>query len=149
MGSDSRVNNYWIFSVKTAIGIGLIISVLAVPGVVFAGVAKPMVGKDDYKNFCAACHGIGGRGDGPVSGHLKNNPVDLTLLAKNNDGQFPKKYVTQVVQGNKDYDKNYRTHGPVGMPVWGRIFYEDSGDKTSIAKIRINNIVRYIESLQE
>jgi hypothetical protein len=44
---------------------------------------------------------------------------------------------------------NYRTHGPADMPVWGRVLTEDSGDRESVAKARIRNLVEYIKSIQK
>jgi mono/diheme cytochrome c family protein len=35
-------------------------------------------GSELYKINCALCHGIQGKGDGPVASHLKNKPFDLT-----------------------------------------------------------------------
>jgi len=35
-------------------------------------------GKATYKELCAICHGIGGRGDGAVAATLKTKPADLS-----------------------------------------------------------------------
>lgn len=132
---------------KGVLSVGLLAA--AVGGSGFAVAEKAVAGKDDFKHYCASCHGVSGSGDGPVSGSLKNSPADLTGLAAANGGTFPKKHVTDVVQGNKDYDQKFRTHGPSDMPVWGNVIYDDSDGRVSIANARINNIVNYIESLQK
>ncbi len=107
-------------------------------------------GKEEYMAHCASCHGATGEGDGPVAGSLKNKPPNLTFLQQQEmDGTFPTKRVTDIVQGNRDYDKNFRTHGPADMPVWGKVFYEESGERSSIAKARIRNLVDYIKSIQK
>ena len=107
-------------------------------------------GKADYMTYCASCHGDTGEGNGPVAGSLQNRPPDLTFLhQQETDGAFPRKLVKGIIEGNPDYDKNFRTHGPSDMPVWGKIIYEDSGQRSSIAEARINNLVDYIESLQK
>lgn len=107
-------------------------------------------GKADYMTYCASCHGKTGEGNGPVAGSLQNRPPDLTYLhQQETDGAFPRKLVKGIIEGNPDYDKNFRTHGPSDMPVWGKIMYEDSGQRESIANARINNLVDYIESLQK
>ena len=107
-------------------------------------------GKTDYMTYCASCHGVSGEGNGPVAGSLKNRPPDLTYLhQQETDGAFPRKLVKGIIEGNPEYDKNFRTHGPAAMPVWGKIIYEDSGERASIAEARINNLVSYIESLQK
>ena len=107
-------------------------------------------GKEDYMAHCASCHGATGEGDGPVAGSLKNKPPNLTFLhQQETDGAFPAQRVMNIIQGNKDYDKNFRTHGPADMPVWGNVFYEEAGERSSIAKTRIRNLVDYIKSIQK
>jgi mono/diheme cytochrome c family protein len=107
-------------------------------------------GKEEYMAHCASCHGATGEGDGPVAGSLKNKPPNLTFLQQQETGgAFPTKRVTDIVQGNKDYDKNFRTHGPADMPVWGNVFYQEAGERSSVAKARIRNLVDYIESIQK
>ena len=134
---------------KRVLSAGLLIATVGGSGLALAENHKAVAGADDFKHYCASCHGVSGTGDGPVSGSLKNSPADLTGLAAANGGTFPKKHVTDVVQGNKDYDQKFRTHGPSAMPVWGSVIYDDSDDRVSIANARINNIVSYIESLQK
>ncbi|MGE3298243.1 MAG: cytochrome c [Porticoccaceae bacterium] len=107
-------------------------------------------GKEEYMAHCASCHGATGEGDGPVAGSLKNKPPNLTFLhQQETDGAFPTQRVMEIIQGNKDYDKNFRTHGPADMPVWGKVFYEESGERSNVAKARIRNLVDYIKSIQK
>ena len=134
---------------KRVLSAGLLVAAVGSSGLAVAENHKGAVGEDDFKHYCASCHGVSGSGDGPVSGSLKNSPSDLTGLAAANGGKFPKKHVTDVVQGNKDYDKKFRTHGPSDMPVWGNIILDDSDGRSSIANARIKNIVSYIESIQK
>src|SRR5665648_1120297 len=42
-----------------------------------------------YRLACGVCHGIDGKGNGPLSEQLKVPPADLTVLAKKNNGVFP------------------------------------------------------------
>ncbi len=37
-------------------------------------------GQAHYLFFCGNCHGVDGKGDGPLAVHLKIAPTDLTLL---------------------------------------------------------------------
>lgn len=75
-------------------------------------------GKETYMQFCASCHGIDGRGNGPAASALKTPPADLTMLAKTHDGKFPYEYVTGVIR----FGKPISAHGSSDMPVWGRVF---------------------------
>ncbi|HEX4882106.1 MAG TPA: cytochrome c [Porticoccaceae bacterium] len=112
-----------------------------------AGMAQ---GRADYLTYCASCHGANGEGDGPVSGSLKNRPPNLTYLKQQEmSGEFPLKRVTDIIQGNSDYALNYRTHGPADMPVWGKELTKDSGNRESLAQVRIQHLAKYLESIQQ
>ena len=73
------------------------------------------VGKTEYQSSCAACHGADGKGKGPLSEELKSTPTDLTVLAKKNNGVFPHKAITEVIDGRKAF----KAHGTREMPIWG------------------------------
>ena len=73
------------------------------------------LGKTEYQSSCAACHGADGKGKGPLSAELKSTPTDLTVLAKKNNGVFPYKAVTEVIDGRK----GVKTYGTREMPIWG------------------------------
>ena len=107
-------------------------------------VIESMTGEDSFTFYCASCHGLGGRGDGPVGRTLKTPPPDLTLLTKRHGGTFPRAEVISFVTGVSD---KLPTHGPSDMPVWGPIFRAlDPSDAR--VKIRIDNIVNFVESIQ-
>lgn len=112
--------------------------------------ADMRAGEADYRTYCASCHGVTGEGNGPVAGSLKNRPPDLTYLhQQETDGAFPYRKVRNVIQGNPDYDKRFRSHGPADMPVWGKIIYEDSNERAGVTTARLRNLVAYIKSLQQ
>lgn len=116
------------------------------------GADKPDLkrGEADYVTYCASCHGVTGEGNGPVANALKNRPPDLTYLhQQETDGAFPYQKVLNIIRGNPDLDKNFRTHGPADMPVWGKIIYEDSGDRDAVAEARLRDLTSYIQSLQK
>jgi mono/diheme cytochrome c family protein len=102
-------------------------------------------GGDAFARFCASCHGRAGKGDGPVAEALRYKPTDLTQLARRNDGVFPTDRVRALLVG---YDSPLKAHGESDMPVWGVIFRSlDSSDTR--AAVRIENLVSYVEKLQE
>lgn len=74
------------------------------------------IGQREFEANCAACHGISGKGDGPMAGYLNQRTADLTLLAKNNNGVFPFDRVYQVIDGREIL----KGHGTREMPIWGR-----------------------------
>jgi mono/diheme cytochrome c family protein len=101
-------------------------------------------GEEMFNTYCAVCHGKGGKGDGPAASEFKIPPANLTLLAKNNNGTFPDSHVAEVIlTGPRDA----KAHGSKDMPVWGTLFRSIGDDAQT--KLRIHNLSRYIESLQE
>jgi mono/diheme cytochrome c family protein len=76
------------------------------------------IGKSEFQSSCASCHGTDAKGKGPVSEQLKGSPADLTMLARKNNGVFPKDAVYETIEGVKTTP----THGPREMPIWGERF---------------------------
>jgi mono/diheme cytochrome c family protein len=97
--------------------------------------AQDDVGKLQYQVSCAACHGAGAKGDGPVSKELKTPPADLTVLAKNNNGVFPYDRVYQIIDGRHSTIAN---HGTRKMPKHAHAF-----------KARILAVINYLKTVQE
>ncbi len=101
-------------------------------------------GQEMYENYCAACHGKAGKGDGPAASALKTQPTDLTTLTKNNKGQFPSLHVFHTISG----EEGVAAHGSQDMPVWGPPLRAISGGSSAEVQMRISNITNYVESLQ-
>jgi mono/diheme cytochrome c family protein len=98
-----------------------------------------------FEFYCASCHGRDATGHGPVAAALKRPPPDLTQLARNDGGVFPRERVQAFV--TNDGGLLAAAHGTREMPVWGPIFRGlDPSD--TLATVRIANVVRYIESIQ-
>ncbi len=106
--------------------------------------SNPGSGAAMFKQYCSPCHGKSGKGDGPAASSLKTPPADLTALAKKNNGKFPDERVASVLR----FGTTAAAHGSSDMPVWGPAFRSVSGGDESIVTMRINNLVRYIKSLQ-
>jgi mono/diheme cytochrome c family protein len=100
-------------------------------------------GPDLFQAYCASCHGASGKGDGPAASALKAKVPDLTLLAKNNGGQFPSAGVRDLIAG----DKVVASHGSREMPIWGPIFHRIEEDR-DFGNVRLANLVKYLESIQ-
>ncbi len=108
-------------------------------------VIQSMVGRDLFEFYCAPCHGRNGQGDGPVAPALKNQPADLTTIARRNAGTFPSRRVESFIAS--DTEAPQPAHGTRVMPVWGPIFQSlDPSDART--KVRISNLVAYIASIQ-
>ena len=135
--------------------IGLLLSLCFVLGV--RGAAQQTVapvppvmmdslyGPDLFRLYCAPCHGRDGKGSGPVALALKTRPPDLTEIARRNRGVFPKARVEAFVTNGTMNAKS--AHGTAEMPVWGPTFRSLDPSDTRV-RVRIGNIVDYIESIQ-
>lgn len=74
-----------------------------------------MSGQQLYARFCASCHGVLGRGDGPVSNSILVEVPDLTLIARRAGGKYPRERIVQIIDGRHIVG----AHGTRVMPVWG------------------------------
>ena len=83
----------------------------------------PMTGKAVYEDKCAGCHGLGGKGDGPVSQFLTRSAGDLTTISIRNGGRFPTELVWDVIDGRSAGATG--PHGSREMPIWGQEFREE------------------------
>jgi mono/diheme cytochrome c family protein len=80
-------------------------------------IANAREGRDLYRQYCAACHGVGGRGDGFVAPALGQRPPDLTVIARDNGGEFPFLATVTAIDGTAALP----AHGISEMPVWGEV----------------------------
>ncbi len=109
-------------------------------------VIPSLAGSDLYQFYCATCHGRDGKGQGPVAAALKAAPPDLRGITRRHGGTFPRGSVEDFV--TNDGDTVTPAHGTKDMPVWGPVFRgRDPSD--TLGKVRIANVVQYIESIQE
>ena len=100
-------------------------------------------GADTFKTYCAVCHGVEGKGNGPAAAALKKVPADLTTIAKRHGGSFSQPDVEAVIRG----DQVLAAHGTRDMPIWGPIFESIAAD-SSFAKLRVSNLIGYLKSIQ-
>lgn len=107
-------------------------------------------GEAEYLNSCAVCHGIEGKGDGPLGDVLMKRPADLTRLTSKNGGQFPYRRVFAVIDGRYLVPG----HGEREMPVWGRQFLRSDAELYGpkggeiVTTERIHELAGYVQSLQ-
>jgi mono/diheme cytochrome c family protein len=106
---------------------------------------RPVEGASLFRNYCAACHGLEGRGNGPVSKALKREVPDLTRLSQRNDGAFPAIHVRTIIMFGAD--DLLSAHGSKEMPIWGPVFHEIEFDQ-DLGNVRLENVTKYLESIQ-
>jgi len=110
-----------------------------------AAYTDPSSGKGMYIAYCASCHGTDGKGDGPAALALKKFPTDLTLIEVQKGGTFPEAHIMQVIKG----DATTAAHGNKEMPVWGPVFLLMGQHDTAQVQLRIRNLTKYLESIQQ
>jgi mono/diheme cytochrome c family protein len=101
-------------------------------------------GAELFRLYCATCHGVDGRGDGPAAPALKRRPPDLTTISERNGGRFPEFRITHIIDG---YEIT-ASHGSREMPIWGDFFHDMKRDDTQL-KLREHNLTEYIRSIQK
>jgi len=101
-------------------------------------------GKQMYASYCAPCHGVDGRGQGPVASALKTPPTDLTVLSKNNRVKLPDTHIYAVLQNGVEIP----SHGSTEMPIWGPILGKMDVGNPQERMLRISNLSRYLETIQ-
>ncbi len=102
-------------------------------------------GEEMYKSYCAVCHGIDGKGNGPAAEALKVPPTDLTVLSQKSGGKYPSMRVAAIIRG----EETLAAHGTKEMPIWGHLFWSMSGGHEAEVQQRVANLNKYIESLQK
>lgn len=112
------------------------------------------IGKREYLQSCAACHGEDGKGSGPVAEVLVAKPPDLTTIRKRHGGEFPASWIYRIIDGRTEVP----AHGRRDMPVWGSRYRVealqqlplplDSG-ADALVHGRILSLVFYLDYIQE
>jgi mono/diheme cytochrome c family protein len=134
---------------RTLLKLGLLGVIVAVPATTFAAgrqdAARGFDGGEEFRTYCAVCHGTDARGDGPLAASMTVKPPDLTQIAAANGGTFPADQVYRTIDGREPV----KGHGGRDMPVWGDAFSRSQRDSSPEAvKGRIEALVRYIERQQ-
>lgn len=104
-------------------------------------------GETLFGRHCASCHGMKGRGDGPMANLLEEEPADLARIAARRDGVFPEPAIRRTLDGRDPVV----AHGSREMPVWGRRFGEGlEGDPAGETARRGPAwlLIEYLKSIQ-
>jgi mono/diheme cytochrome c family protein len=97
-----------------------------------------------YKAYCATCHGIDGKGFGPMTEWLKIKAPDLTRLSIREGGKFPLARVQRIIAGDQNITAG---HGTREMPIWGPVFSKITYDE-DLGPMRVYNVAKFLETMQ-
>lgn len=136
----------------------LAVAALAVaPALSFAAGPKTKtdIGRSEYMEKCAICHGQDARGTGGMTDLLRKAPADLTQLSKRNGGVFPHARVYAVIDGREWV----ASHGDRDMPLWGSVYKTESVraaeyyadmpyDMEMFARARVLSLIDYLYRIQ-
>ncbi len=132
--------------VSRSVSLGLL-SAISFASACARELGPPAEGQDVYMSHCASCHGVDGKGNGPVAGSLRTPPSDLTAIALR-PGGFDEKEVAAAIDGRRTVP----AHGPREMPVWGAVFeteLESEAETARTGPLRTFELVAYLRSIQE
>jgi len=103
-------------------------------------------GAELFATYCASCHGVDARGDGPAASAFSTPRADLTRMAARSGGVFPESSTARLIDGRFDLP----AHGSREMPIWGaRLADHIPGMATGeVARGQITSLVEYLKSLQ-
>ncbi|QOY87104.1 c-type cytochrome [Paludibaculum fermentans] len=104
----------------------------------------PESGNGLFKSYCASCHGLQGKGDGPAAAAMRMKPTDLTQLARRGNGVFPGARLEKILGGAD----TITAHGGRQMPVWGPSL-SVAGTSDARTARRVRNLIAYIQSIQD
>jgi mono/diheme cytochrome c family protein len=111
----------------------------------WAQTASAQSGSENFRHYCAACHGQNGTGGGAWNG---TKVPDLTRLSQAHGGKFPTDEVIEIVDGRSRVLWHQRQPGE--MPYWGDVFHvEEEQLGKAKAESRIMAIVDYLRSIQK
>jgi mono/diheme cytochrome c family protein len=105
------------------------------------------LGEPVFRSYCASCHGLDGRGNGPAASALNVPPADLRRIAAHRGGHFPDAEIARKIDGRFDID----AHGTREMPVWGTAFGADIPEAElaeSVTRGRLAVLIEYLKSIQ-
>jgi mono/diheme cytochrome c family protein len=94
-----------------------------------------------YRQYCASCHGLSGRGDGPAAEAMSPRPTDLTTSTLD----LPE--LMKIIDGRR----TIRAHGTGAMPVWGHVFEESVPDEERQTRQGLRQtqaIAEYVQALR-
>lgn len=128
------------------------LAILTVCGITWMSAAQSadyvaMSGEDLYRRFCASCHGVQGRGDGPVAASLRVEVPDLTQTARRLHGAEGRDRLIRIIDGRYIIG----AHGTRLMPVWGEDLARleiGNPEAERSSQVIIGRLADYVSNLQ-
>ena len=143
------LKNFFLAGLAAAVVVGVAYANQSMAKTVIIPVSKAPLnnGKQMFVNYCAPCHGVEGKGNGPAAAALKKQPTDLAALSRNHGGKFPATHIVSVLQ----FGTANPSHGSAEMPMWGPVLgsVNSTPSEPNVRALRISNLSSYLQTLQE
>lgn len=111
-------------------GLAIPVCLALLAGGAAAAQGDAKAGRALYNKWCTSCHGVGGKGDGPVAANLPVKPGNHTDGTRMNT--LPDTYLFTIIkQGGQAVQKSQM------MPPWG----------TQLTDQQIRDVIAYVRSL--
>lgn len=133
------------------------IAMMSVAGVLVACATQEMPEASEgavlYAENCAMCHGAAGRGDGELAREIREEsgraPTDLTMIARANEGDFPRARVLSHIDGYTRGKLPGQDMPEFGLLLEGPTVPVDTGDGVMSPVPRpLAALMVYLESIQ-
>ena len=128
----------------------VLVSTAALAFLVACAPRPEAVGQALFDDHCTACHGVSGKGDGPIAADLDRQVPDLTRIAAKNGGTFPTARVMSTIDGYTRVRE-----GNVTMPEFGAelqagplVLYDTGDGRPSPTPAKLVALAEYIKSIQ-
>lgn len=108
--------------------LGVLLTALVLP----AQAGEPRAGEHLYEHYCASCHGVNGRGNGPAAAALRPPPADMSDPAWQE--AVSDAYLRDIIR-----DGGTGVGRSPQMPPWGH----------TLDEAELERLVRYIRSFPE
>ena len=106
-------------------------------------------GAEDFANFCSACHGASGKGDGPAAEGFDVKPANLTEIALRNGGVYPATQVMAKIYGYTGGQDGDRVMPKFGALLQSETVLYDGGDGIPTpTPLRLVQLAEYVQSIQ-
>jgi mono/diheme cytochrome c family protein len=103
----------------------------------------------DFAQYCAACHGAGGRGDGGAGAGLSPPPADLTQLAARGGGVFPTTRVMAYIWRDGGAGSHRAMPEFAGLMEGDLVLYDGGDGIETPTPERLVALAEYLKTVQE
>lgn len=109
---------------------------------------SPEAGRQLFLDHCAACHGAGATGDGPLAAGLSPKPADLTRIAARNGGVYDHVRVLSVIDGYNQHGRQMPGFGDL-LPRSETVLVETGDGILTPTPVPLAALAAYLKTIQQ